>query len=141
MPVVPDVDFPDVHDVLITYLEGELAGPLVDTEKPEQIPADGAVRVLRVGGRDDTITDYPRVEIACYAHTFDEARHLGERCRQYLLVLGGQGVYGVPGHDRPVLVDRCRTDTPPEPVPYDNPDVDRHVGYYRLELRRPRRRA
>lgn len=140
-PTGPDVDWPDVHDVLITYLGATLpAGVVVDTEKPAVIPAEGAVRVLRVGGRDDGITDYPRVEVACYhGGGFDACRALGERCRQLLLAIGGHGVPDVPGHTKPVLVDRCRTDTPPEPVPYDNPDTERWVGFFQLELRRPRR--
>jgi hypothetical protein len=134
-----DVDFPDVHDVLITYLRQRITDAAVDTVFPEKITGP-VLRVLRIGGTDNGTTDFPRVEVTAAHRTFDEARKLGERARQELLVLSGRAVDDVPGHDGPVLIDSCRTDTPPEPVPYDNPDVDRHPAVYVLALRRPRRR-
>lgn len=129
MAVAIDVGWPDVEELLMAYLEQ--VAP-TDTVTPEQMTSK-AIRVLRVGGSDDGVTDSPRVEVACFAPTRNEAREMGEQCRQLLLVLGGQAVR-IDG--RHVLVDSCRTDTPPEPVPYDNPDVDRAVAYYRLGLRR-----
>lgn len=127
--VVAGVGWPDVEELLMAYL-AELAP--TDTVTPAQITGK-VIRVSRVGGSDDGVTDFPRVEVACYALTRNDAHQLGEQSRQRMLVLGGQAV-DVNG--RAVLVDFCRTDTPPEPVPYDNPDVDRSLAYYRLGLRR-----
>lgn len=133
MVVTPDVGFPDVEELLIAYLEQ--VAP-TDTVFPEEISGK-VIRIRRVGGSDDGITDRPRVQVSCAAPTRNEARAMAEQCRQLLLVLGGQAVE-VPGLARPVPVDSCRTDTPPEPTPYDNPDVDRADAFYRLGLRRPR---
>lgn len=137
-PAGPDLPWPDVHDVLIHYLTDNLDDTTVDTSTPKHIGGP-AVRVLRVGGRDDGLTDFPRVEIAAYDRSFDDARQLGEQIRQLILDLPGKRVLVPGGPTRGVLVDSAKTDTPPEPIPYDDPQTERAVAYYRLAFRRPSR--
>ncbi len=136
----PDLDFPSIELVLMAYLTGALGVP-ADTAPPDPDRADPdspVFEVRRVGGTDDGITDYPRVEVKTHAGSRPAAQALGERARQHLLVLGGRAV-AVPEYTGPVLVDSCRTDTPPERLPTMNPDADVDVAYYRVALRRPRR--
>lgn len=108
-----------------------------DTVTPEKIVTP-VIRVLRVGGSDNGITDLPRVEIACFAPTRNQAREMSERCRQLILAIKGRSVT-MPDGAPSVLIDNANTDTPPQQVPYDNPDLTRTNAYYRFALRRPRR--
>lgn len=106
-----------------------------DTVTPEKITSP-VIRVLRVGGSDNGITDMPRVEVSCYAATRNQAREMSEQCRQIILANKGRSVSMPDGSS--VLLDNARTDTPPQQVPYDNPDLTRAQAYYRFALRRPR---
>ncbi|MEV6906741.1 hypothetical protein [Amycolatopsis sp. NPDC051071] len=86
----------------------------------------------RVGGSDDGITDYPRMEIACYDKDRAQAWQLAEQCRQ--LVLGS-----VKTRVGGVLVDNARTDNPPTQVPYSTSENVRRVqSFYRMTWRRTR---
>lgn len=123
--------FADIEVVLMVAL-ADLAE--TDTVTPDD-DIDVGIRINRVGGTDDGITDYPRVEISCYAPTRNEAQQLAERVRRRMLALGGEA-FVVDGQK--VTIDFCRTDTPPEGVPYDNPDRDRVVSWYLLGLMPPR---
>ena len=132
----PLAPFPNISKVLISYLEGTAGVPYVDTAlPPDEVPL--AVQVARVGGDDDGLTDYPRVEVRTYAPTWEEAEEMAESIRQWLLVLGGEGVEYAPG--QVAVVDFCRTDGPPEDSPYDNPDRVMVPAWYRFGLMRPSR--
>ncbi|MFK0249281.1 hypothetical protein ACIQUM_31670 [Amycolatopsis azurea] len=120
--------FPDAETVLLALLEP--LAPTVTATPADLVPP--LIRVQRVGGSDDGITDYPRMEIACYGKDRAQAWQLAEQCRQ--LVLGSVRTY-VDG----VLIDNARTDNPPTQVPYaTTEDIRRVVGYFRLAWRRPR---
>lgn len=134
MVVEADIGFAPIEDVLIAYLETNTDLP-GDTVLPGDEVGEGFL-VNRVGGEDDGITDYPRVEVTWFAHTRAREQQLGEQGRQLLLVLGGQAVTYDGGEHR-VIVDFCATDTPPDSVPYENPDRRRNAAYYRAGLRRP----
>ena len=131
MAVTPPLPFANVEKVLMVALE-DLGW--TDTETPDA-EIEVGIRINRVGGTDDGITDYPRVEVSCFAPSYDEVHTLSETVRDRMLALGGEAF--VVGGQR-VTVDFCRTDTPPEGVPYDNPDRDRATGWYQLGLMRPR---
>lgn len=107
----------------------------VDTVTPERFTGP-MVRVLRVGGSDDRISDFPRVEVRCFAATRNEAREMSEQCRQLILASSATSV--VLDDGTAVFIDRARTDTPPQAAPFANPDIDSTVAYYRFALRRPR---
>lgn len=130
--------YPDVEDVLMAYLAP--LGYDVDTV----VPPDGTegIEVVRIGGTDDGITDYPRVEVSCYANNRARVKAMAEDVRQALQndVIRGAEVNYVDedGYHWHVQVDRCDTDTPPETVGYKNPERRRRPAFYRLALRRPR---
>lgn len=88
------------------------------------------IRVQRVGGSDDRITDRPRMEIACYGIHRAQAWQLAEHCRTVILASPRTTVDGV-------LIDTARTDNPPTQVPYaTSKDTRRVLAYYRLSWRR-----
>lgn len=120
--------FPDAETVLLALLEP--LAPTV-TATPADLVAP-LIRVQRVGGSDDGITDYPRMEIACYGKDRAQAWQLAEQCRQLILGSVRTRVGGV-------LIDNARTDNPPTQVPYaTTEDIRRVLGYYRLAWRRAR---
>lgn len=134
--------FPDVEDLLMAYLG--LLG-LVDPENIDTVvPADGVagIEVARIGGIDDGITDYPLVEVSCYAEDRNTVKNMSEAVRQ---ALQNDVIRSAPveytdddGFRWVVQVDRCDTDTPPENIGYKNPERRRRQAFYRLALRRPR---
>lgn len=131
---VPEVlvGFPDIEETVMALLD-----PIApaDTVTPEKITTP-VIRVLRVGGSDNGITDFPRVEVSCFAPTRNQAREMSELCRQVILASKASSVEIPDGPT--VYIDNARTDTPPQQVPYDNPDLTRAQAYYRFALRRPR---
>ncbi|MGW5741581.1 phage tail termination protein [Amycolatopsis sp. NPDC003861] len=120
--------FPDAETVVMTLLEP--VAPTVTATPATLTPP--LIRVQRVGGSDDQITDHPRMEIACYGTDRADAWRLAEECRQLILGSIRTRVAGV-------LIDAARTDNPPTQVPYaTTEDVRRVLAYYRLAWRRPR---
>lgn len=120
--------FPDAESVVLALLEP--VAPTVTATPADLVPP--LIRVQRVGGSDDGITDYPRMEIACYGKDRAQAWQLAEQCRQ--IVLGS--VRTLAGG---ALIDNARTDNAPNQIPYvTTEDVRRVVSYFRLAVRRPR---
>lgn len=128
--------FPNIALVVAAYLEQNGVVPYVDTAVPPE-DYEVAAQVVRVGGYDDGITDFPRVEVRTYAPSWDAAEEKAEEIRQWLLVLGGNAVEYAEG--KSATIDFCRTDNPPEDMPYDNPDRVVVPAWYRFGLMRPRR--
>lgn len=127
--------FPDAEDVVMSLLEPVAptttsTGPDLETEAP-------VIRVTRVGGDDDGITDRPLVEVAAFATTYDAARKLARDCLVTILAAPNTKVTTEDYPDG-VLVDKAETASSPVRVPYDNPDLARKIGTYRFAWRRPR---
>lgn len=125
-----DTGFPDIEAVLITYL-GDLA--LTGELTPESLESP-FIRVNRVGGFDDGITDRPRVELACYCPTRRESQALSEQVRQHVLACDGTDAAGV-------FIDHVVTESQAGRSAYPNEDVRRIAAVYRLSLRRQRSTA
>lgn len=123
----PESAYPDIEAVLITYLAG-----LAQTGEvtPESFEAP-FLRVNRVGGFDDGITDRPRVEIACYTPTRRESHALSEQTRQWVLACDGTDAAGV-------FIDHVMTEAQAGRTAYPNEDIRRIAAVYRLSLRRQR---
>ncbi|MGQ0774549.1 MAG: phage tail termination protein [Pseudonocardiales bacterium] len=119
--------FPDAETVVLELLAA-VAPTVTATADPLILPV---IRVQRVGGADDGISDNPRIEVACYGATRAQAWQMAERCRQLVLAGAMTTVAGA-------LIDKAATETPAVQLPDDSPDVRRVVGTYRLVMRRPR---
>lgn len=118
--------FPDAEAVLLALLES--IAPTVTATPANLVPP--LIRVQRVGGSDDGLTDYPRMEIVCYGKDRAQAWQLAEKCRQLVLGSARRRVGAV-------LIDSARTDNPPSQVPYaTSDDVRRVLSHYRLTWRR-----
>lgn len=130
MPTV--TAWPDAEKTVMALLSS-LARTVTSTPNPLQPPM---IRVQRVGGSDDGLTDSPRVEVACYGTDRAQAWALAEQVRQRILASARTEVDTSAG---PVLVDSARTDNPPTQVPYaTTEDTRRVLAYYRFAWRRQR---
>lgn len=120
--------FPDVQRVLVTGLESLAGGPThIGIETPEsftdRLPF---VRVVRVGGFSDVISDFPTVDIDVWADTYTAAEALAERIRQYLC-----------GPPPPIAVlDRAFCETAPRELPWGDGVLRRFGATYGLTTRR-----
>jgi hypothetical protein len=127
--------FPDAEDVVMALLESLAT---TTTSTPVTLEDDGPViKVTRVGGTDDGITDRPLVEVACFATTYEAARQLGRQVLVTTLASVNTKVV-TPDYPGGVLVDVAETASSPQRVPYDNPDLQRKIGTFRFAWRRPR---
>lgn len=125
--------FPDVHGMLkavFADLSDNVYGPGLPANLQELIESDGPlIRVRRIGGFDDMITDYARTDVECYSiNDFPAARDLAESCRQRLL--------DAPHHTPAGRLDSARTDVGPQLVPTDDQTLRLVVATYRLYTRR-----
>ncbi|MGC0364810.1 hypothetical protein ABH922_002794 [Rhodococcus sp. 27YEA15] len=125
--------FPDVEDVLMAYL-----APLgeVDTEPPQEHSDWIGIQVNRVGGANDETGDYPRVMIVCYHPDPRKASKLARRVENYMDRIADDDI-DVEDEPKPIRVDFCRVDTPPEAEPIENPNARTVVAYYALGLQKP----
>lgn len=87
------------------------------------------IRVRRVGGADNRITDTARIDVRVYATDLTAAESTAETIRQRL-------ISGPAGTEHGVL-DRARTETGPVEVPGTDPGTYRVVNtVYRVSVRR-----
>lgn len=119
--------YPDVEDIGLALFE-----PLGDTvlARPTTL-SPPLIQVSRVGGRDDGLTDRPRLEVQTFGATRLQARDLAEQCRQHAYASVATLVAGA-------SIDLVETLAGPRWVADDNPAVQRYIATYRLEYRRSR---
>lgn len=119
--------FPDAETVVMDLLAS--LGTTV-TSTPAEITGP-LIRVQRVGGADDGITDRARVEVLCYHTTRPLAVALASECRRRIAAAACTTV-------GTVLIDRAVPEVAPVNETYRNPDVRAVPAVYRFEWRRPR---
>jgi len=122
--------FPNVQVLIVDCLEQVLPGSVtVVTRTPvnlqELVEDGGLVRVQRVGGDDDGITDTPRVVVDVYGADYDTTWTLAEQVREELRASVGK-------------VDNFRTEVGPHEIPYTDPTLRLISAVYRVSVRRPR---
>jgi hypothetical protein len=120
--------WPDAEDTVMALLDG-IAPTYTATPATLTMPL---ITVQRVGGADDGITDYPRVQVTVYGSTRPQAWELAEACRQVLLA-----AYNTTASNG-ALIDRVSTVTPASQLPDPNQDARRVMAIYQVEMRRPR---
>lgn len=96
----------------------------------EQLANGGRVlRVRRIGGTDDGITDVARIDVRVYAVNLSAAETTAETARQRLVSGPTATTYGV--------LDRADTEVGPQEVPSPDPEHYRVVSTtYRVSVRR-----
>ncbi len=122
LPAFPDaeavvMDLLAAHGTTVTSTPAEITGPLI--------------RVQRVGGADDGITDRPRIEVLCYHTTRPLAVALAAECRRTIAAAGCTQVGSV-------LIDRAFPEMAPSNEGYRNPDIRAVPAVYRFAWRRSR---
>jgi hypothetical protein len=127
-PVVAWV-FPDVQRLLVDQLGVWVGDDHVDTETPEnlqdQLPF---IRVERVGGGRDRISDSPAVELQFFAGTYAEVQPLAEKVCEWLC-----------GPPAPISqLDRVLCTSAPVEIPYGDERIRRMVATFQLTTRRVR---
>jgi hypothetical protein len=118
--------FPDVERILGDLL-GDLGtiGSETGIDLQERLPF---IRVRRVGGTDDRVTDATRVDIDVYATDATAAKALTETIRQRLISGPSQTTYGI--------LDRAWTESGPQTAPTDDQNIRRVITTYRISTRR-----
>ncbi|HWB37185.1 MAG TPA: hypothetical protein VHA75_14300 [Rugosimonospora sp.] len=87
------------------------------------------IRVRRIGGTDDRVTDVARVDVRVYAVSLSDAEDLSETIRQRLISGPASTEHGV--------LDRAVSEVGPQEVPGPDPDHYRVVSTtYRVSVRR-----
>lgn len=87
------------------------------------------IRVRRIGGTDDRVTDVARVDVRVYAVDLSAAETLSETIRQRLISRPSATAYGV--------LDRADTEVGPQEIPGPDPEQYRVVSTtYRVSVRR-----
>lgn len=92
------------------------------------------IRIRRVGGSDDQVTDRARVDVEVFAATRAVGEALIEDIRQRLSV---RGPLTVTSGGRPVVVDRTQLLAGPVELAWPDPEVRMFHATYQLESRRP----
>jgi len=120
------------------YVDAEalLVAALADFGEVGTVLPDGLadlplyIRVRRVGGADDRITDVARMAVDVCAATRQAAWRQARLVQQYLI----SGPRAVPGVG---IIDRVRTEVGPQETPYDTPGVRCVTAIYVVSSRRP----
>jgi hypothetical protein len=87
------------------------------------------IRVRRIGGSDDRITDVARVDVRVYAVDLSDAEDTAETARQRLISQPWATAHGV--------LDRAETEVGPQEVPGPDPENYRVVNItLRVSVRR-----
>ncbi|WP_289009965.1 hypothetical protein [uncultured Thermomonospora sp.] len=120
------------------YVDAEalLVAALADFGEVGTVLPDGLadlplyIRVRRVGGADDRITDAARMAVDVFAPTRAAAWEQARLIQQHLI----SGPRAIPGAG---IIDRVRTEVGPQETPYDTPGVRCVTAIYVVSSRRP----
>lgn len=127
--------FPDAEDVVMALLD-DIAPTTTDTAATLDSDAP-VIKVTRVGGADDLVTDRPMVEVAVFAPTYEQARQVARACQQVILACAGRSI-ATPDYPDGVLIDKAETTSAPLRVPYENESLRHKAATYQFAWRRPR---
>lgn len=128
--------FPDIEAVFLDLLDG-LAETVTATGPTITPPL---IRIVRIGGADDGVTDRPRVQLVHYGHTRRDAWALARQTQQVVLAAAGSIVTGpetVEEYPGGVLLDVTATATPPRQLDEQGRDERSVETIYEVHLRRP----
>lgn len=118
--------FPDIERILGDLLADlGTVGSETNIDLQTRLPY---IRVHRIGGADDRITDPARVDIDVYAADATAAKAVTETIRQRLISGPSATAHGI--------IDRAWTESGPQTAPTDDPNLRRVITTYRISMRR-----
>jgi len=121
--------WPDPHLVLVNLLDDLIVSDIVGSQLQPDFQQDmPVIRVRKVGGTDDKLTDFVRMVVDVYAADYETSRDLSEAVRQRLL--------SYPHITTAGRLDRCETEASPFELPWPDPSTRYHTATYRLSFRR-----
>lgn len=130
---------PDVEQLLVAWLTGQLAGVRVLTETPASPAFEAAlpiVKVVRVGGARRYAVDAPTVVVECFA-AGSTSSQTGRPAAKALALQVAEALYmRLPG--TPVAgaaVGHVAEVSGPSWAPWDNTNVRRVVATYQIHLK------
>lgn len=120
--------FPDVHAIVLSWLASAYPQAKAGTQTPPDFTGLlPYVRVVRRGGANDRLSDFPTVEIDVFDATYEAAEDLAERIRQDLI--------GPP--PAPPRLDNCSCPDGVKERPWGESTQVRRLGAtYRMSTRR-----
>lgn len=122
--------FPDAERIVGDLLADLVAAGSVGNETPANLQdVLPFIRVRRIGGTDDRITDTARVDVDAYAADATTAKDLAEQARQRIIT-----GFAVTAHG---ILDRGYTESGPALLPVDDTaGIRRVTTTYRVSARR-----
>ena len=118
--------WPDVERMLGDLLADlGTVGSETDTNLQANLPF---IRVHRIGGSDNRVTDAARVDVDVYTTDATTGKTLTETIRQRLVSGPSATAHGV--------IDRAWTESGPQTAPTDDPNLRRVITTYRISYRR-----
>lgn len=120
----------DIEADLVAWLEvlpgvgAGHAGNNAPDDVEERLPF---VRVVSLGGSDDTVTDVPVVDFDVFAATLDGAKALSATIRARLVPRTRAGS---------AIIDYVSTNVSPRPLPWNNSRIKRVSATYAIGRRR-----
>jgi hypothetical protein len=125
MPVL--AVFPDVERAV-----GDLVGDLGTAGSETSITLQSSlpyIRIRRLGGSDDRVTDAARVDVHVYDTNATDAKAIAGQIRQRLISGPSVTTHGI--------IDRAWTEVGPQMIPADDTaDIRQVVATYRISMRR-----
>ncbi|WP_329520507.1 phage tail termination protein [Spirillospora sp. NBC_01491] len=120
--------YADAEQLLVTALAGFGRTGTVLPDDLRDLPL--FVRVRRLGGTDDRVTDQARIAVEVFAPTRAAAWETARLVQQRLI----SGPTRVPGAG---VIDRVRTEVGPQDLPYEDPRIRCVSATYLVSARRP----
>lgn len=122
-----------VMDLLEQRIPGLAPGPddvihVTNVGVPNSVADYPYVRVTRISGGDDRISDYPRLDVEVFSPSRAQAWAIAEAIRAELL--------SFPHRVGGALIDRVRTESAPVRAIWTDPTIHRLVATYTLSARR-----
>lgn len=127
--------FADAEEVLRRLLVADLDGGVivVSATGPELNPP--VVKVRRIGGENDYITDYATMLVSSFCATRPESNVLAAQVQVTILNAVCRAI--LMGDGTTALIDNAVVVTADHPELYENPDVRQVSATYELRMRRP----
>ena len=119
--------WPVLGNELIDWIPIRWAGVKAGLETGELEAKLPFVRVTKLGGTDDGITDFSRFDFDVFALTVDQANTIADDIRDALKPRTRVGS---------AIIDTVRTDASPHKVPWDNLKIKRVLATYQISARR-----